>query len=140
LFTELHGGIPIAAIAPIHARLFREALQTVRRRRMGKLQHMALPELAAWGREHPTALKITGATINKLFSGVQSITKWAKRNGFVPNDARMDDPFAGGRLPKQKSKREPFNTQDLQRLFASPIYTENARPIGGMARLLIGEP
>jgi integrase len=131
LFTELHGDISIASITPMHARQFREALQAVPRRRTGALQNMTLPELARWGQEHASAVKITNATVNKLFSGVQSITKWGKRNGYVSADARMDDPFAGGRLPKQKSKREPFKSHDLQRLFNAPIYTEGVRPKGG---------
>lgn len=131
LFIELHGDVPVGEITPRHARLFREALQNTPRKRTGDLRKMSLPELSQWGQENPQAKRISAATINKQLSGVQTVTKWGKRNSDAPQDARMEDPFAGRRLPKQKSTREPFDSDDLQRLFNSPIYTHGARPIGG---------
>ena len=52
-FRELHGDLPVVQIRRAHARQFREALQTVPRRRTGALLKAPLPELSQWGREHP---------------------------------------------------------------------------------------
>ena len=105
LFGELYGDMPLAAIRKTQARQFRQALQDVpiKRFRIGKLLTATLPELAAWGREHPDAQKIGAATINKLLGALQSIGRWARKEDLVPEE--WADPFADMRLDEDESER-----------------------------------
>ena len=131
LFTELHGDIPVAHIKRSHARLFREALQDLPRHRPNKLRHIPLPGLAEWGREHPEAQKIRTATVNKLFGGVQTIACWAYTNGLISDDVAWSDPFHKMRLEEPGSDRDAFTIDDLNILFATPVFTKGERPSPG---------
>jgi integrase len=133
LFVELHGDLPVAQIRKNHARLFREALQDVPQRRTGKLLKAPLPEVVQWGREHPSAQKISAGTVNKLLGGVQAVAVWARDNGMVPDDVPWADPFAKMRLGESEPVRggAPFETADLQAIFSTPVFTAGERPKGG---------
>jgi integrase len=128
LFLELHGDLPIAQIKRSHARQFREALQDMPRHRSGALLHMQLPELAAWGRKHPKAQKIARPTLNKLLGGVQTVALWARNTGMVPEDLPWSDPFSKMRLKEAGSERDAFTIDELNKLLASPVFTEIYRP------------
>jgi hypothetical protein len=69
LFKELHGDIPVEKITRAHARTCTLTRQ-----------------------------KLTSKTVNKLFGGVQTIARWAFKNGMVPDDVQWSDPFATMRL------------------------------------------
>jgi integrase len=132
LFTELHGDMAISAIRRSHAYLFREALKDVPRHRPGKLAGMSLPELAAWGREHPDAMKITPATVNKQLGAVQAICRWAHdKGGMVPEEIAWADPFARQRLTADEPTRDTFTAEELNVIFSGPVFTANERPLGG---------
>src|SRR5262249_57797797 len=99
----------ISAIRRSHAHQFKDALQYVPRHRSGKLATMTLPELAAWGREHADAVKITATTVNKQLGAVQAVCRWAHdKAGMVPDEIAWADPFARQRLaagdPTQRSR------------------------------------
>jgi integrase len=130
LFVELHGDLPVAQIKRSHARTFREALQEVPRQRSGELVNASLPELVQWSSKHKVA-KITAGTINKLFGAVQTVAVWARDNGVIPEDVPWSDPFSKMRLEEDEPSRAPFTREELQWLFASPVFTSGARPIGG---------
>jgi hypothetical protein len=91
LFIQLHGDLALTAIMKSHAREFREALQRVPRIRKGKLLKAPLPELSAWGRQHPEAQKVSPATVNKQLGAVQAIAVWGNHNGIVPDDTPWSD-------------------------------------------------
>jgi integrase len=132
LFTELHADLPIAQMKRSHARQFREALQEVPRTRTGKLLKAPLPELAEWGRKHPEAQKINPGTVNKLLGGVQAIAIWARdKGGMVPDDVQWADPFSRMRLEVDDSDRAPFEPDELQAIFSSPVFAKGERPTGG---------
>src|SRR5262245_42321499 len=112
LFTELHGDMAISAIRKSHAHQFRGALQDVPRHRPGKLASMRLPELAAWGREHPEAIKIAATTVNKQLGAVQAICRWAHdKGGMVPDEIAWADPFARQRLTTDEPTRDTFASE-----------------------------
>ena len=133
LFTELHGDLPVSQIRKSHVRQFREALQAVPRRRTGKLLNATLPELAEWGRAHASAEKTAAGTVNKLLGGVQAVAVWAEKNGMVPDDAMWSDPFTRMRLTEGEAVRggAPFELEELQTIFSTPVFTEGERPEGG---------
>jgi integrase len=132
LFTQLHGELPVADITKRHALRFREALQDMPPSRSKALQGLTLPQLLEWRQSHPETPHLTAGSINKLLSGVQAIAKWANKNGLVPDDIRWADPFAEMRLTQSDEEGGgPFEPHELQRLFASPVFTEGERPKGG---------
>jgi integrase len=131
LFGELHGDMALAAIRKTQARQFRETLQDVpiKRFRTGKLLRATLPQRAAWGREHPDAPKISAGTINKLLGALQSIGRWARKEGIVPDE--WADPFADMRLDEDEVNRAPFELHELRAIFAATVFTKGERPKGG---------
>jgi integrase len=132
LFVELHGDLPVVQIKRCHARLFREALQHVPRHRTGPLQEATLPQIVEWAKEHPSAQRVSAATVNKLLGGVQATLIWAHdKGGFIPDDLHWADPFARMRLEEDEPDREPFEIADLQVLFRSPVFTRKDWPKAG---------
>jgi integrase len=130
-FIQLHGDLPVAKITRRHAREFREALQDVPVRRTGKLRVATLPAIVEWSKQHPGAKKIAPATVNKLLGSIQALAVWSRNNGLIPDDVPWVDPFSDMRLEEAPSEREPWQPEELQMLFGSPVYTEGARPTGG---------
>jgi integrase len=130
-FIELNGDLAIAAINRHHVRKFREALQSVPVRRSGSLRTASLPQLVEWSMAHPSADRISPATVNKLLGGVQAVALWGRDNGLVPEDQPWSDPFSRMRLDEDEPEREPWDISELRRLFASAVYTKQARPAGG---------
>jgi integrase len=131
MFIQLHGNLPVAAIKKSHARLYREALQDVPHRRTGELLKASLPELGAWGREHPEAPKVSPGTINKQLGAMQAIAGWADDNGVIPEDVAWTNPFAKMRVQGEQSERTSFETAELKLLLAAPVFTKHEYPEGG---------
>jgi integrase len=130
-FIELHGDMAVERITRRHVLQLREALQEIPVRRVGKLRNATLPELVEWSKQQPRTQKVSNATVNKLLGGVQAVGLWARDNGLIPDDVRWADPFANMRLPEDKPTREPWQLEELRLLFASPVFTEGARPTSG---------
>ena len=111
---------------------FRAALQNVPRLRAGKLARLKLPELAEWGREHPTVVKVSATTVNKQLGPVQAVALWARdKGGMVPDDVPWADPFSRMRFRVEEPTRESFTPDELKAVFGGSVFTEGARPAGG---------
>ena len=121
LFTELHGNIAVAQINRTHARVFREALQELPKHRRADLRTAPILQLTEWSRKNPDAKRIANTTASKLLGGVQTVARWAFKNGIVPDDVRWSDPFAEMRLEREVPEREAFTTPELNMLFRSPL-------------------
>jgi integrase len=130
-FIELHGDLDVALINRGHVRRFRDEAQLVPKLRAGKLRKARLPKLAEWSREHPGTPCIGAATINKWLTCLQGVLNWARKNGVIPDEVVWADPVTGMRLKVPRSKRRPWETDELSVLFGSPIYLVGARPKGG---------
>ena len=74
---------------------------------------------------------IGAATINKWLTCLQGVLNWARKNGVIPDEVVWADPVSGMRLKVPRSKRRPWEPEELSVLFGSPIYPQGARPIGG---------
>jgi integrase len=132
MFIELHGGnLTVAEIKRSHARIFRDHLQLVPKGRSGALLEASLPELGQWGRAHPSAPKVSAATVNKQLGALQAIVGWGYRNGLVHDDVAWSDPFKDLRLRVERSTRGPFDARDLQTIFDAPLFTNHEIPEGG---------
>jgi hypothetical protein len=131
MFIELHGNLAIADIKRSHASQFRDALRLVPKTRKGKLLKAGLRELRQWGEEHPSAPKVSAATVNKQLGAVQAIISWGYRHGLVPDDVPQTDPFKDMRVEGEKSTRDAFDPHGLQAIFDAPLFTEQKVPAGG---------
>jgi integrase len=140
LFIEMHGDLPIVQLRRKHALTFREALQDMPQKRKGNLLSAPLPELAQWGRERPEVRKLSATTVNKLLGGLQAVGLWARNRGLISEDMPWSDPFANMRLPENTPERESFTTQELQTLFADPLFTEGERPRAGQGEAAFWMP
>jgi len=132
LFVDLHGDLPVVQIKRSHARLYREALQQIPRHRTGSLLKAPLHRVIEWAKDHPTAPRVSAATVNKLLGGVQATLIWAHdKGGFITDDVPWADPFARMRLEEDEPDREPFEIAELEVLFRSPVFTKKDWPKAG---------
>jgi integrase len=132
-FCELHGDVEITCITRRHVLAFREALQQMPLRRSGPLRTASLPELVEWSKKHLGEAKASAETVNKLLGAVGAIAQWGRDNGLIPDDVQWSNPFSKMSLPARRSTREPWETEELQTLFGSPIFTSGERPQAGGA-------
>jgi integrase len=130
-FIELHGDLDVGQINKRHVREFREAAQLVPKHRPGTLRKARLPELVEWTRKNPDTMCIAPATINKWLTCLQGVLNWARKNGVIPDEIPWADPVAGMRLKEPRSKRRPWEPEELSLLFGSAIYRLGERPQGG---------
>jgi integrase len=130
MFIQLHGNIPVADIKRSHARVFRDELRLVPKTRKGALLKAGLQELSQWGRERPSAPKVSAVTVNKQLGAVQAIAGLGFRNGLVPDDVPWSDPFKDLRLEEERSGRTSFTTSELKSLFDTPLFTAHEWPQG----------
>ena len=130
-FIELHGDLDVVEINKGHVRDFRTAAQLVPKLRPGKLRKARLPELVEWTRNHSGTICIAAATVNKWLTCLQGVLNWARKNGVIPDELPWADPVAGMRLKERRSKRRPWEPEELSVLFGSPIYLLGERPAGG---------
>jgi integrase len=140
MFIQLHGNLTISDLRRSHARVFREALQSVPKIRRGKLLKASLPELSEYGRQNPTAAKVSPGTVNKQLGAVQAVAGWGHHNGLVPDDVPWADPFSEMRLEEEQSDRAPFDARDLQTIFDAPLFTDGRVPEGGKGNAAIWLP
>lgn len=131
MFIEVHGNLAIADIKRSHASQFREALRQVPKRRKGTLLKAGLLELRKFGEEHPSAPKVSAATVNKQLGAVQAIVSWAYTNGRVPDEVPRSDPFKNLRVEGERSTRDAFDPRGLKAVFNAPLFTEQKIPAGG---------
>ncbi|MDR3483603.1 MAG: site-specific integrase [Bradyrhizobium sp.] len=127
-FIELHGDLDVGQINKRHVREFREAAQLVPKHRPGKLKKARLPELVEWTRKNPVTMCIAAATINKWLTCLQGVLNWARKNGVIPDEVIWADPVTGMRLKEPRSKRRPWEPDELSLLFSSSIYLRGERP------------
>ena len=131
LFGEYHGDLPLVEVTRSMVRGYREALQSIPVRRSGNLLKAPLPELVAWSNKHPECARLSAASVNKLLAGPQALASWARDNGLIPDDGPWTNPFSKMLLDRAEPEREPWDVSELRLLFASSIFTANARPKGG---------
>lgn len=91
----------------------------------GAIQKQHIVKLKDWLLEKGLA----AATVRKAINLVSAVFELA-----VANDLLPFNPARGIRLAKPKVERKsrvPFDASDLKRLFASPVFSQGARPLGG---------
>lgn len=130
-FIELHGDLPIAAITKAHARAFRDALVRLPKALPTRLGQLPLPELLKQDLgKYP---RRNAQTVNKTLALLSGVLARAERDGHFEALPAWVNPFHVGFdvAPAEREPYEPFSATELQRLFASPVFTQGERPLGG---------
>jgi integrase len=130
-FVELHGDLPITSITKTHARAYRDALASVPKRLPKQLRTSRLADLLKTDlRGFPTR---SAQSVNKYLSLLGGLCARAERDGFFERLSGWSNPFHVGFEIARSDKQpfEPFTLDELQKLFASPVFTEGFRPPGG---------
>ena len=92
---------------------------------------MRLPELLK--QDLSSFPKRSAQTINKTLNLLGGLFARAERDGFFEGVPGWSNPFhVGFEISRtERQPYEPFSNQELQRLFASPVFTQGLRPEGG---------
>lgn len=129
-FVELHGDLSISGVTRSHARELRDALVAVPKSLPRKYQRTSLGDLVR--------LRLQGEprsaqTVNKTLTLLKAVFSRAARDGFFDASPGWINPFAVALDidPSEKEPYEPFTTEELRQLFASPVYASGERPHGG---------
>jgi hypothetical protein len=130
-FIDLYGDLPITVINKAHGRGFRDALTMIPKRMPNRLARLATSELLKQdlGSYPPRSAQ----TINKVLALMGGVFARAERDGFFESVPGWANPFHVG-FEISRSERqpyEPFSLSELQKLCASPVFTQGVRPHGG---------
>ncbi len=130
-FIELHGDLDVATITKTHSREFRDALARVPKRLPHKLAKLRLPELLKKdlrGYEPRNA-----QTINKSLNLLAGVLTKAEKDGHFDAASGWSNPFyvTFDVSPLDKDHYEPLSIDELNKLFASPVFVDGKRQIGG---------
>jgi integrase len=130
-FVELHGDLELSSITKAHAREYRDAIAKVPKRIPHRLAKMRLPELLKQdlkGYEPRNA-----QTVNKYLNLVSGILAKAEKDGYFEHLGQWSNPFRVGFdiSNMERDTYEPFSVDELNTLFASPVYKKGSRPKAG---------
>jgi len=130
-FIELHGDLDLHAITKAHARQYRDALAKIPKALPHALAKLPLPKLLQ--KDLSKYEPRNAQTINKSLNLIAGILAKAEREGHFENLPTWSNPFHVGFDISQMEREpyEPFSVEELNRLFASPVYSDGLRPIGG---------
>lgn len=121
LTEALGGDPPIAAITQVQMRTFQEALVQMPRRMSRDLHRRPILEIMAMTKDDRTIQRVTPETVRKQIGLLQAFFAWCKRRGYLEKN------FAEGLKPDKSRhlgrKRIDLSTEDLIKVFSSPIYT-----------------
>lgn len=139
-FIALHGDLPLDLITRKKAAEYVEAIRKIpaKARQHKQYRNCSLPELL----KHVKAGRLKGEprsekTINKVIDAITAAIRVGIRKN-VEDVAPLPNVMQGLRLEEKKTlqtRRQPYNTADLEALFYSPMYTGCAssrkRYVGG---------
>jgi integrase len=113
LFNEVHGDLPISTIAKRHVRSFRAMLEKMPKALKSDVRKLPLPKIVA--NAAPGAEMITQTTVNKTIGLLSAVIAVG-----IPLFDLKENPFTGiGFKSKSKSRRLPFDDDDLQKIFTA---------------------
>lgn len=130
-FIEMFGDLDVSTITKAHARQYRDAIAKVPKRLPHKLAKLPLPELL---KRDLSAYEFRNAqTVNKNLNLISGIFTSAEKDGRFEHLPQWSNPFRVGFdiSTMDRESYEPFTVEELNRLFASPVYADGKRPAGG---------
>jgi integrase len=131
-FVGLHGDVPADLITRSMIKEFKNVLQKFPRSITKKQRCLSSLDLIESLKPQGVYTTLADATINKHIADIAAILSWARDNGYFDH-INWSNPTSGTMIKTKsyKQNRLPFDSQDLQVIFTSPVYSEHARPIGG---------
>lgn len=123
-FLEIAGDKPLDNYSKADGRKFKEVLQRLPSNwtKKPETRGMAIDQAAKKAVElGMPAMSVSNA--NKAIGRVQSVWNWAAANYF---DGPSPEPLRGLKFAQRanpRDERHPFNTDQLRKIFAAPIYT-----------------
>jgi integrase len=118
-FTELHGDLPVGAIEKQHVRAFKDALVKLPKNLKHNLRAKTLPEIIKATGDRPGD-RLQAGGVNKYLDALGCLLTWASHQGYRDGNPvtglKMRRPAAAG------TDRQPFDLDDLKRIFDSPLY------------------
>lgn len=131
-FTELYGDVRIGAITRDQARGFLDAMWRLPTRLPADIERLRLPAILARGDIAKYPRRAVGTLVKHITLLTAIVGKAGDANDLAFNGSRWSNPFDGLKPKVQEEReRESFSTDELTRLFATPIYVDNDRPVGG---------
>ncbi len=130
-FIELHGDLPLTEITKAHARLFRDALAKLPKALPHRLARLPLPKLLQLNlSRYPLR---NAQTVNKYLNLLAAILTKAEKDGHFEHLQAWNNPFrVGFEIAHQDREHyQPFSVDELNGLFASPVYASGKRPLAG---------
>lgn len=129
-FVELFGELPVRQINKAHGREYRDAISKIPKKLPAELKRLPLKELL----EHDLAgFELRSATtINKSLTLLGAVLGRAEHDGYFDGvDWRNPFDVAIEVDPSDEDYYEPFGTDELRSLLASPVFADNERPKRG---------
>lgn len=111
---------PVRAITRETCREFVRVLQALPRNASKVYPNLTPQEAVAKSREEGRTDFISPANVNTYLNKLSGVLNWAVRGGIIDRN-----PASGFRVADQvhrRDKRRPFSSQQLQRIFAAPLY------------------
>jgi integrase len=130
-FIEMFGDLDMSTITKAQARQYRDAIAKVPKRLPHKLAKLPLPELLK--RDLSAYEPRNAQTVNKNLNLISGIFTSAEKDGRFEHLPHWSNPFRVGFdiSTMDRESYEPFTVDELNKLFASPVYAEGKRPTGG---------
>lgn len=128
-FIECHGDLDIKDITLKHAAKYKDSLFLLPARPAKVIRELPVPEVIKLLDGDKSVKRLAARSVRRDVGILKTICEWAVNNGY-----REDNPISRVKVlaPKNASEqRLPYDKDDLQIIFNSPIYTEGERPIGG---------
>jgi len=124
--------IAINEIAREQARGFVQLLTQVPRHADRKFPGLTIVQAVEAAKERPNTGVISIANVNAYLNKFSGVLNWAVEEGYLDKS-----PAKGLRLPdpvKKRDKRRPFSSEQLRRIFNSPLYTGCVDDVYGYAK------
>jgi integrase len=128
----------IGEITREQVRGFVQMLLQVPRHADRKFPNLTIVQAVEAAKQRPEAKVISIANVNAYLNKFSGVINWAVEEGYLAKSPakglRLRDPV------KKRDKRRPFSTEQLQRIFHSPLYTGCIDDIYGYAKVGEAKP
>ena len=128
----------IGEITREQARGFVQMLLQVPRHADRKFPNLTIVQAVEAAKQRPDAKVISIANVNAYLNKFSGVINWAVEEGYLAKSPakglRLRDPV------KKRDKRRPFSTEQLQRIFHSPLYTGCIDDVYGYAKVGDAKP
>lgn len=128
-FIGIYGDLPAAAVTRKMIRDFRELLRKRPRNMPADIAKLPLRDQVGWGETQQNCVFLTAQTVNaKGIGSLSAVLEAAKKDDLIEVN-----PCLGQLIPVKGHAldRLPYDVEDLNRIFATAIYTEGKRFAAG---------